>query len=88
MNIDLKQLEKSALDTYAVAGLLGCLIKALRDEGHDSATEPVGNVLCWQLKESLQIGYDIQEKTSQVFLESVEMLEWKEKGDNEDVNEV
>lgn len=78
MNVDLKELEKSALDTYAVAGLLGCLIKALRDEGHDSATEPVGNVLCWQLKESLQIGYDILEKTSQVFLESVEMLERKE----------
>lgn len=78
MNVDLKQLEKSALDTYAVAGLLGCLIKALRDEGHDSATEPVGNALCWQLKESLQIGYDILEKTSQVFLESVEMLERKE----------
>lgn len=72
MIIDLKQLEQSAMDTYSVAGLLGCLIMALRE---DSATEPVGQVLCWQIKESLQIAYNILERTSLNFMESVEILE-------------
>lgn len=75
MKVDLKQLEQSAMDTYSVAGLLGCLIMALREEGHDSATEPVGQVLCWQIKESLQIAYNILERTSLNFMESVEILE-------------
>lgn len=75
MKINLQELEKAARDTYSVAGLLGCLIKALREEGHDSETEPVGNVLCWQLQESLQIACNILERTSLNFMESVEILE-------------
>lgn len=75
MKINLQELEKAAMDTYAVAGLLGCLIMAVRDKGQDSATEPAGEVLCWQLKESLQIAYDILERTSLNFMESVEILE-------------
>lgn len=79
MDVDMKQLEKSALDTYAVAGLLGCLIRAVHDKGQDSATEPVGEALCWQLEKSLQIAYEILDRTSLVFLESVEMLECEKK---------
>ena len=75
MRVNLQELEKAAMDTYAVAGLLGCLIMAVRDKGQDSATEPAGEVLCWQLKESLQIAYDILDRTSTTFISSVEILE-------------
>lgn len=85
MNIDLKQLEKSALDTHAVCGLLACLSLAVRQTEQDSSTARMSEVLCWQIREALDLASDILQNTSQVFLESVDVLEretedLKEKG--------
>lgn len=72
--IDIKQLEKSAYDTYNVCALMGCLVRAIHDQIGDSI-DTEQEKFCWQLKGAIQMAYDILDDATFTFFEVLEIAD-------------
>ena len=54
-----EKMEKAAYAVHNVRALLGCLICAVRDKEHDLESTTIDEILCWQLRGSLELAYDV-----------------------------
>ena len=74
--IDIKEVEKSAYDTYNVRALIGCLVRAIHDKTHDNI-ETEEEIFFWQLKGSLEMAYDILDDAAATMFEVVGIVDRK-----------
>lgn len=72
--INIKELEKSANNTYNTQALLGCLIKAIHDQTHDNI-DTEEELFLWQLKGSLEMAYNALDDSTTTFFEVLEIVD-------------
>lgn len=67
-----EKMEKAAYAVHNVRALLGCLICAVRDKEHDLESTTIDEILCWQLRGSLELAYDVLDDAAFTCFEAAE----------------